>query len=152
VFHTPMENISFILMKNAINRFLLGFVFEKEIAIYKKLGVKRFKKIVPFGDYWILLINKIFSKKIRLLKSKEDAIVWIIFTLGVEFLHLVAFFIMIRFAIKYFLSEEYLRLIKTLGLNLIINVYPIMIQRYNRLRIIKTFNIEIEDLIQFEIK
>ena len=139
-------------MENKKNRFVWGYVYEKEIPVYQALGVRVFKKFVPFGDYWILMFNKIFSKEIRLLKSKENAIVWVIFTIAVELLHSVAFFIMIWLAIKHLINEEYLRLLRTLVFNLIINVYPILVQRYNRFRIIKIFNINSEDLRQFEIK
>jgi len=116
------------------NRFIFGYIYVNEISVYKILGIRTFKKFVPFGDYWILFFNKIFSKELRLLKSKENAIVWVIFTLAVELLHLIAFFIMIWLAIRHLMNEEYLRLIRTLVLNLIINIYPIMVQRYNRFR------------------
>lgn len=134
------------------DRIPFGLVSEKEFLFYKLVGVHHFKKIVPFGDYWILLYNRIFSKKKRLLKSRNDAIIWFVFTLGVEFLHLVGFIVLIGIAINQLINEEYFRLFKNSGLNLIINVYPIMVQRYNRLRLIKGFNINKKDLDNLEIK
>ena len=81
-------------MKSIKNKLLFGFKFEKESTVYEKLGVRIFKRFVPIGDYWIRLFNIVFSKNFRLLKSKENAIVWVLFTIAVEFLHLVGFVVM----------------------------------------------------------
>ena len=137
-------------MRNANNGFL--YVFEKEITIYKFLGVRKFKRIVPFGDCWISLFNQLFSKRSRLLRSREHAIIWVIFTMVVESLHLLAFIVMMWFAIKHLLDKEFIGGIRILLINLIINLYPIMIQRYNRFRLIRTFKINLDDLRQIEIK
>ena len=129
-----------------------GFKFERNLNLYKNIWVHQFKKIVPFGDLWIELYDKLFSKHTKIINSKQKAVVWFIFTLSVEFIHALGFVVILVFSISEALDANYYALAKWTIINIVVNVYPILVQRYNRTRLIRAFNITREDIDDFEIK
>jgi len=134
-------------MNDLLSKLYLGSKFEKELTFYKRIGVILFKKIVPTGgDFWIKTINKHRSKKIRVIKNREDAIAWTIFTIIVEGIHGMGFLIMNYFIIKVLLNQRWETGMFLIVLNILINIYPIFIQRYNRIRMIQIFGIELKEL------
>ena len=95
--------------------------FEKSGRIYELLGVRIFKKFLPtYGDYMLRLtgIRLINNGSTETLKDYETA------TKIFEMIHLVFCLLYICFSVS-------------ILLNLMINIYPIMVQRYNRARIYK---------------
>lgn len=137
---------------NWINKLVKGFNFEKNTNVYEKLGVHQFKKIVPFGDSWIKLYNSICGKKISLIRSKSHAVIWLIFTLSVEFLHFTALLILMFFIVKSAIDKNYISFFKLTGINILVNLYPIMVQRYNRIRLFKIFKLTKGDLTKFQVE
>lgn len=134
-------------MNKILSKLYAGYEFEKHTVFYHRIGVRLFKKIVPTGgDIWIRLINKTRSKKVRLIKNRDDAIMWIIFTLGVECLHGVGFLVMNYFIIHGLINQQWRWVSFLMVLNIFINLYPIFTQRYNRIRIVEMFNITLNDL------
>ena len=131
---------------------LYGFTFERKSGFYKKIGVHHFKKILPVGDWWIKLFNLLFSKKLRVVKSKQDAITWVIFTLSVESLHLLAFLVIIGFTIEDLIHADYQQATKALAINLLVNVYPVFVQRYNRTRLLRIFQLTFRDVKNFKLE
>ena len=134
-----------------MQKILFGFIFERETDLYERIGVRGFKKIVPLGDFWIMLYNKLFSKRLRIINSKKDAIVWFIFTFSVELLHFIGFIITLWFTIQSVINADYYKVLKLTGINVIVNLYPIIIQRYNRIRILEIFKITLSDLKTFKL-
>jgi hypothetical protein len=116
------------------------------------LGVHHFKKILPVGDWWIKLFNLLFSKKLRVVKSKQDAITWVIFTLSVESLHLLAFLVILGFTIEDLIHADYQQATKALAINLLVNVYPVFVQRYNRTRLLRIFQLTFRDVKNFKLE
>jgi len=134
-------------MNDLLSKYYSGSKFEKELTFYKRIGVILFKKIVPTGgDFWIKIINKRRKKKFRVIKNREDAIAWTIFTIIVEGLHGLGFLIMNYFIIKVLLNQRWETGMFLIVLNILINIYPIFIQRYNRIRMIQIFGIELKEL------
>jgi len=134
-------------MNDLLSKLYLGSKFEKELTFYKRIGVIFFKKIVPTGgDFWIKIINKRRKKKFRVIKNREDAIAWTIFTIIVEGIHGMGFLIMNYFIIKVLLNQRWETGMFLIVLNILINIYPIFIQRYNRIRMIQIFGIEFKEL------
>jgi hypothetical protein len=134
-----------------IQKLISGFKIEKNTNLYKKLSVHQFKKMVPLGDFWINLFNKILDKNYSIIKSKKSAIIWLIFTLSVEFLHQVAFIIILWITIKSAMGHDYIAVLNWTSVNIIINLYPILAQRYNRIRIMKIFGITRKDINDFQV-
>ena len=133
-------------MLKFIKKTVYGFEFERKTNLYERIGIRQFKKIVPLGDFWIILYNKLFSSNLRIIKSKEDAIIWVLFTLSVELLHFIAFNIILWFTIRYAINSDYYKVFTSIGINIIVNLYPIIVQRYNRVRILEVFKITLSDL------
>ena len=139
-------------MNSILNRIFRGFHFEKKSDLYEKIGVIKFKKILPMGDFWINLFNKISKKDFHIITSRENAIIWVIFTVAVEFLHLAGLIFSFYFILKFNFESEYIKILKAILLTIIINIYPIMVQRYNRLRILKIYKIRNEEIKNFKIE
>lgn len=139
-------------MPKYIEKIFYGFKFEYQSLFYKKIGVPQFKKIVPLGGFWIALYNKLFSSNLRVIRTRESAIIWVIFTLSIEFLHLVGFITISWFTVQFAIQHNNYSLIKSIGINIIVNLYPILVQRYNRIRLLKTFNITLDSLKTFKIE
>ena len=132
-----------------MQKIVTGFNWERDTKLYEKIGVRQFKKFVPVGDFWIMVYNKFSSKKLKVVNSKQTAIVWLLFTLSVEFLHFIAFLIILWFTVESAMNADYYSMLEWTGINMFINLYPIMIQRYNRIRILKIFKINFEDIETF---
>jgi hypothetical protein len=147
-----MRGIELIEMINILNKIIRGFHFEKQSKLYEIIGVTQFKKIVPLGDFWINLFNRVLKKNFHLITSRENAIVWLIFTIAVECLHIIGFLISLNFIFKYDLENEYIKILKSIIFAIVINIYPIMVQRYNRVRILEIFQIRNEEIRKFKIE
>ncbi len=140
-------------MNKTLSKLYSGYEFEKHTVFYTRIGVKLFKKIVPTGgDIWIRLINKIFSKKIRLIKKREDAIRWTMFTICIECLHGIVFWVMNYSIIHELIDQEWNWALLLATLNIFINLYPILTQRYNRIIMVKIFNITPDELKDLKIE
>lgn len=117
-------------MNKTFIKLFSGFDFEKETLFYKKIGVISYKNIVPTaGDYWIRLINKTFSKNIKIIKKRDDAVVWTIFTIGIEGLHTLGFWFINYFIADRLLHQSWNWVVILIVLNIFINFYPILTQR-----------------------
>lgn len=105
--------------------------FEKNGLIYKLLGVHIFKRFLPTGGDIISRITKtrtIENGKTETLKRYEK------YTRIYEAIHLTAF---VGYIALIMINLSLYWVVMWVVLNLLINVYPIMVQRYNRGRIYK---------------
>lgn len=118
--------------------------FKHEIIIYDFLYIKTLKKYIPTGEYTINLIKKKFSVNFRIISNINDARIWIIFTAMVEILHFTAFIVFMYVILSQ--KNSCLYYIMKILINTFINIFPIFIQRYNRIRLIEIFNVKIKDL------
>lgn len=139
-------------MSHVIRNFFYGFKFERETSFYRRIGVHHFKKILPAGDWWIKFFNLVFSKNLRIVKSKQDGIIWVIFSLSAESLHLLVFLIILGFTIDDLFQADYQQAVKAMAINLFVNVYPIFVQRYNRTRLLRVFNLTFKDVKNFKLE
>lgn len=134
-----------------LKKLFYGFNAEREGKVYKKIGIHQFKKIVPLGGFWTRIFNKLFSQKIKLLSTQQHAEIWVIFTVAVEIIHFIGLTAMLYFMLIFLEEMSFLKISFLTLLNILINLYPIFVQRYNRLRILKTFQIKIQDLQNIKI-
>lgn len=99
--------------------------FEKNGTIYKLLGVHIFKRFLPtFGDYAIRITGVSLLKGYSASELKNYEVLTRIY----ETIHLVAGILYLVFLPFSLIS---------CSANLVINFYPIMVQRYNRARVYK---------------
>jgi hypothetical protein len=110
-------------VKAILNLYFSPKSFEKNRKLYRLLGVHIFKKFLPTGGDYVVRYAKIRmipDSSAEALEAYERC------TRVYETIHVIFFFLYI------FLPSSFL---SNLLLNLVINVYPIMTQRYNRARI-----------------
>lgn len=112
--------------------------WEKKGKIYETLGVHIFRKLL------VLIGWEKLNKKANPVKKSLDALIRLEYvTKQSELGHLIIFFIVIPFnifvAVKFGIVESLWLLI----LNIVLNIYPIILQRYNRPRLKKAINISL---------
>jgi len=138
-------------MQKFVQKILFGFKFEQNPQFYHSWGVRLFKRWVPFGDFWIGLYNKVFSKRLQMIETKDDAIVWVLLTWTVEILHFLVFIVIFWLTVQALFQSHYVKGFMFSILNIIINVYPMLVQRYNRIRILRIFRISPGDIKHFKL-
>jgi hypothetical protein len=108
--------------------------FEKSGKLYEALGVRYFKKIVPTGgDYFMSIVRKGF-KNAKMIDGKTFIPWYNNMTKFYESMHLVGFFAMGSIDYEHLINGRYKQAAMGVSINLAVNLYPIMLQRYNRAR------------------
>ena len=105
--------------------------FEQSGRLYERLGIRMFKRLVRRGPLAILSLNLRLppEKTIPALRRLESNMC------NAETLHVLIFLIMFLF-IGYTLFQGWLDAVGwLLFFNLLLNLYPVMLQRYNRIRL-----------------
>ena len=106
--------------------------WEMEGKIYEWIGVNLFRKLLVWMGWEKL------NKKTNPVKKKPSALIHLEYsTRQSEFGHLVIFFIVSSFTIYVAIRFGITKSLWLLSLNVILNIYPIILQRYNRPRIHK---------------
>jgi hypothetical protein len=101
---------------------------------YKSLGVKFIRKFVQHGEY----INKLHRKiqpHYRVVKDKTGAAQYMKTIMMYERFHFMCFVFFLLTAIHALISMYYTLSIIILIANVMYNIYPILLQQYNRARI-----------------
>jgi len=115
--------------------------FEEHTGLYEKLGVKTFKKYMPTGDlFYLSAWKKLTGLDAVQLNSPLSLKNMEVFTRVFETIHLVGFAVMSAEMGVFVSHQEVKSTVLASALNMLINVYPIMVQRYNRVRLYRTIN------------
>ncbi len=109
--------------------------WERQGAVYKWFGVNLFRKMLVWVGWEKL------NKAANPVQKKTDALRHLEYsTRQSEFGHVIIFLIVLPInifvAIYYGISKSFW----LLALNIVLNVYPILVQRYNRPRLLKILN------------
>ena len=108
--------------------------FEKNGRLYEQLGVRHFKRFVVNGEYMNRIV-RLFKPNFKVIRDVASMTHWLSVTRLKEAGHIVHF-VMTLPALGYVLARGYhLSTICLVVLNILLNIYPIMTQRYNRFRI-----------------
>lgn len=111
--------------------------FESE-EIYEKFGIKSFKKYIPTAQITSKLVWKLFRKNAFISSGSEKELRnFEKFTRIYEAVHLAYLPIFTASMGLYAARGELNQAALISGANILINVYPILLQRYNRLRLFK---------------
>ena len=137
--HLFQQNESFWHKADKMAKYVLDLYFkpkpfERNGKLYRVLGVKRFKKFMFNGDYMNALLRKIYPKY-RLVKDEDSARFWEFCTRIYEGVHLGGCGLMITKIVDRLADTDYKGAAIYTALNTVVNIYPIMLQRYNRARI-----------------
>jgi hypothetical protein len=108
--------------------------FERDGRFYERLGVRWFKRFATGGDYWNKRRRR-SDPSFRKVKDFNSAIEWEARTRHNEFVHLCSLVVGLAIMIWLCFRDEYAWLAAVFLAVLIWDIYPIMLQRYNRARI-----------------
>jgi hypothetical protein len=108
--------------------------FERDGRFYERLGVRWFKRFATKGDYWNKL-RRYSEPGFRNVKDFDSAILWEARTRHNELVHLCSLAVGLTIMGWLFSRNEYTWLVAVFFAVLIWDIYPIMLQRYNRARI-----------------
>jgi len=108
--------------------------FERDGRFYERLGIRWFKRFAAQGDYWNQR-RRSSDPSFRIVKILDSAIEWEARTRSNEFLHLCSLVVGLTIAVWLYFRDEYAWLVAMAFVVIIWDIYPIMLQRYNRARI-----------------
>jgi hypothetical protein len=108
--------------------------FERDGRFYERLGIRLFKRFATKGDYWNKL-RRHFDPGFKNVRDSSSAIEWEARTRHNEFLHLCSLAVGLAIMGWLYSRNEYTWLVVVFFAVLIWDMYPIMLQRYNRARI-----------------
>ena len=112
-----------------------------ESPLYERLGVPFLGRYIPNGGSRFSLTRSFIKKqqpRLRVLRG------FIRSTIISESMHLFFAVLMLGLGSRNYQDGEYAAVAVNLALNIVINVYPIMLQRYNRARALPLLNRLIE--------
>ncbi|WP_158859985.1 glycosyl-4,4'-diaponeurosporenoate acyltransferase CrtO family protein [Lunatibacter salilacus] len=114
--------------------------WEQEGRIYKLLGVNIFRKLLVWVGW-----EKLNKKTLPVKNSSESLMNLSYATRESEFGHLVIFFIVMIFTIFVAVKFGIVKSIWLLLLNILLNVYPVLVQRFNRPKFEKLLKMTFQD-------
>ena len=115
-------------------RFCRPKPFEKNGYLYERLGVRHFKKFTVNGEYMNRIV-RFYKPNFKVIRDVASMKHWLSVTRSKEAGHIVHF-VMTLPALGYLLMRGYyLSAGCLIVLNILFDLYPVMIQRYNRFRI-----------------
>ena len=109
--------------------------FERRSKLYEKLGIRHFKKFMFGGDYMNGFLRKLDPSHRMIGELGLSPTSYEGYTRLYETGHLLASFYGGSIIMENFREENNERAIAGILVNLATNIYPIMLQRYNRARI-----------------
>ena len=115
-------------------RYFALWDFERDGRFYERLGIRWFKRFATKGDYWNKR-RRHSDPGFRKVKDFNSAIEWDARTRHNEFVHLCSLVVGLAIMVWLYSRSEYIWLIAIFFAVLIWDIYPIMLQRYNRARI-----------------
>lgn len=130
---TKVLNRQFIVeMRKVLDLYLLPKKIELTGRIYERLGIKTFLLFTPTE-----IRNKISGRKSKIIKNKTRLRFYYRDTILGEIAHLFSFLLLICIAMYFAFEGESLALVVISFANVLFNIYPIFLMRYNRIRIAK---------------
>lgn len=118
-------------------KYFLPKPVESNGTVYKWLGVLWF--------HWLLEVsgwNRMIMKEVRFTQSKEGLVRLELYSRFGEFSHLIIFMIIFVVSLPILIGGNIEIFLWYLGFNVFFNVYPVMLQRYKRIRILKILKVK----------
>jgi len=105
-------------------------------AFYERTGVKIFRKFVQNGDF-VNRLSRNTNPGYRVIKNKQQAVQYLKTAKMQEFYHLICLVFFTLNTVYAIVQRYYLFALIIALANLFYNIYPILLQQYNRARIVK---------------
>jgi len=116
--------------------------WEQAGRLYEAVGVRQIKELLFGGRYFNALMSLILGRRYRPFQGPRWPRRWFRFTVGVEIGHLVIGLYMLVRASSHLLGGHVVVAGRILLLNVFVNFYPIVVQRFNRARLVRIFDEE----------
>ena len=124
------------LKSKHLSEYYLEKKWEKRGKLYEKFGINFYRKLLVFVGWEKL------NKKANPVNGNMETLINLEYkTKQSEIGHLIIFFIVLGFTIYVIIEFSFIKSLWLLFLNIILNVYPIFLQRYNRPRIQKAIEL-----------
>jgi len=117
--------------------------FEKDGQFYVSLGVRCYKRFTPNGNYMNRVI-RLFKPNFKLIKDAETMKRWLSVTRSKEAGHTIHWVMVIPALLYVLLNGWYQSAACLVVLTVLFDLYPVMLQRYNRFRIQRTLEVNPE--------
>ena len=115
--------------------------WEGDGRVYERLGIRKVGRFMVGGYYSLAAIRLLSGRKHRRLRGRRSAHEWLIFTFVAELGHEIFFVVMLVISANHAAAGRWKSAGIAAALNLVINVIPIMVQRYNRARIVSVLRL-----------
>lgn len=115
--------------------------WEGRSALYERLGVRRIKELYFGGRYVNALVSALLGRRYRPFRSAGWPRRWLRFTVVVEIGHSLIGVYMLATIAGQVAVGDWWGAGQTMALNLLVNGYPVLIQRYNRIRLLRLFDL-----------
>lgn len=116
--------------------------WEGEGTLYERLGVRWIKELYFGGRYMNALVGLLRRRRYRPFRGPGWPGRWLRFTVGVEIGHSLIFVYMLATAGGRLAAGDWWGAGQALAVNVLVNAYPVLIQRYNRIRLLRVFDLE----------
>lgn len=113
--------------------------WEADGRLYERLGIRHVSKVLPGGGGTNAVLTRLRGRRHRMIRGKRGACEWLVFTVVAELGHGVFLLVMLAIAMRQGWAQRWSAAATTMGLNLVINFIPMLVQRYNRGRILRAF-------------
>lgn len=116
--------------------------WEGDGTLYERVGVRGIKELYFGGRYMNALVGLLRGRRYRPFRGPGWPLAWLRFTVGVEIGHSLVFVYMSATAAGKLATGDWWGAGLALGVNVLVNVYPVLIQRYNRIRLLRLFDLD----------
>ena len=125
-----------VLKSPLVSTYYNGKEWEQKGRIYELIGINYFRKFLVLIGW-----EKVIRKSNPIEKSTATLVNLHHQTKKSEFGHLIIWYIVLCFTVVVAFKFGVLKSIWLLGLNILLNLYPVLLQRYNRPRIQRAINL-----------
>lgn len=116
--------------------------WEADGRVYERLGIRHVSKVLVGGRGTNAVLSRLRGTRHRMIRGKRGAYEWLVFTVVAELGHGFFLLVMLAIAMRQGWSQRWSAAATTMGLNLVINFIPMLVQRYNRGRILRAFGLD----------
>lgn len=115
--------------------------WEESGRVYEAVGVRPVKELLFGGRYFNAVVSAIRGRPYHPFRGPGWPRRWLRFTIVVEAGHFLIGIYMLALVFDAFAGGRGLTAARLFVINVLVNVYPVMVQRYNRTRLVRIFRL-----------
>ena len=122
--------------------------WEQGGRFYERLGIKHVSKLLMGGRYTNAAFGHLRGRRFVMISGRRSAYEWLVVTVVAELGHGLFFLVMLAIAARSASAGGWRDAGVTMLVNTVVNVIPIMVQRYNRARIVRAFGLDAAQVLE----